>query len=92
MVALHILLTGAMAIPYEATKYSIEWYALYKPVNKHLCNKGMFVCEWIYTKRKPVAYTKGNPDPSQGYGVFKSVPWLLPLVPVPVYLWVVLGS
>jgi len=52
MVALHILLTRAMAIPYKATKYSIEWYALYKPVNKHLCDKGMFVCEQIYTKRK----------------------------------------
>ena len=45
MVALHILGTRAMAIPYEATKYSIEWYALYKPVNKHLCDKGMFIRE-----------------------------------------------
>ena len=36
MVALHILLTRAMAIPYKATKYSIEWYALYNLVDKHL--------------------------------------------------------
>jgi hypothetical protein len=50
MVALHILRTRALAIPYEATKYSIEWYALYKLVNKHLCNKGMFVCEQVYMK------------------------------------------
>jgi hypothetical protein len=52
MVALHILCTRALAIPYEATKYSIEWYALYKPVNKHLCDKGMFVHERVYMKRK----------------------------------------
>ena len=60
MVALHILLTCAMAIPYEATKYFIEWYVLYKPVNKHLCDKGMFVREQLIQNKKPAAYTKGN--------------------------------
>ena len=59
LVPLHILLTGAMAIPYEATKYSIEWYALYKLVNKHLCNNGMFVHEWIYTKQKTHSIFQG---------------------------------
>ena len=68
MVALHILLTGAMAIPYEATKYSIEWYALYKPVNKHLCNKGMFVREEFIQNENPQHIPRVTPDPSQGYG------------------------
>ena len=52
MMVLHILGTCAMAILYEAMKYSIKWYVLYKLVNKHLCDKRMFVHERIYTKWK----------------------------------------